>query len=99
MALSHRPSMFTLGRGFRAWGRARSKTVCADGWPCRLVSQRDLGREGVFVSGGSMANLTGLMLAPDQKLKFEERARGVAYVSDQTHPSVAKGLRIWGFRN
>lgn len=46
-----------------------------------------------------MANLTGLMLARDQKLKFEERVRGVAYVSDQTHASVAKGLRILGFRN
>jgi L-2,4-diaminobutyrate decarboxylase len=45
-----------------------------------------------------MANLTGLMLARDQKLKFEERVRGVAYVSDQTHASVAKGLRILGFR-
>jgi len=51
------------------------------------------------MSGGSMANLTGLMLARDQKLKFEERARGVTYVSDQTHASVAKGLRILGFRN
>jgi L-2,4-diaminobutyrate decarboxylase len=57
------------------------------------------GAGGVFVSGGSMANLTGLILARDQKLKFEERARGVAYVSDQTHGSVAKGLRILGFRN
>lgn len=57
------------------------------------------GTGGVFVSGGSIANLTGLMLARDQKLKFEERARGVAYVSDQTHASVAKGLRILGFRN
>ena len=46
-----------------------------------------------------MANLTGLMVARDQKLKFEERVRGVAYVSDQTHASVAKGLRILGFRN
>src|SRR5271168_1885992 len=57
------------------------------------------GTGGVFVSGGSMANLTGLMLARDQKLKFEERVRGVVYVSDQTHASVAKGLRILGFRN
>jgi L-2,4-diaminobutyrate decarboxylase len=53
----------------------------------------------VFVSGGSMANLTALMVARDQKLKFEERIRGVAYVSDQMHASVARGLRILGFRN
>ncbi|MDT9600218.1 pyridoxal phosphate-dependent decarboxylase family protein [Sphingosinicella rhizophila] len=52
---------------------------------------------GLFVSGGSMANLTGLIVARDQKLKPHERGRGIAYVSDQTHSSVAKGLGIIGF--
>jgi L-2,4-diaminobutyrate decarboxylase len=55
------------------------------------------GSGGVFVSGGSMANLTALILARDQKLNFEERIMTVVYVSDQTHASVAKGLRILGF--
>ncbi|RDW65981.1 PLP-dependent transferase-6 [Coleophoma cylindrospora] len=56
---------------------------------------------GLFLSGGSMANLTALMLARDSKLgsTWQEKARGVAYVSDQTHSSVAKGLRILGFEN
>ena len=45
-----------------------------------------------------MANLTALMVARDQMLKSqEERMRGVIYVSDQTHLSVAKGLRVLGF--
>ncbi|RFU27095.1 hypothetical protein B7463_g9243, partial [Scytalidium lignicola] len=54
---------------------------------------------GLFVSGGSMANLTALMIARDQKLgqSGQKRAKGVAYVSDQTHSSVAKGLRVLGF--
>lgn len=52
---------------------------------------------GLFVSGGSMANLTGLMLARDRMLPPEERHRGVAYVSTQTHSSVAKGLGVLGF--
>lgn len=53
---------------------------------------------GVFVSGGSMANLTALMMARDQMLESqEERMRGVVYVSDQTHLSVARGLRVLGF--
>lgn len=52
---------------------------------------------GLFVSGGSMANLTGLMVARDQMLPPEERRRGVAYVSTQTHSSVMKGLGVLGF--
>jgi L-2,4-diaminobutyrate decarboxylase len=56
---------------------------------------------GLFVSGGSMANLVGLMCARDQMLgdDWEARAKGVVYVSDQTHLSIAKGLRILGFNN
>lgn len=52
---------------------------------------------GLFVSGGSMANLTALVAARDQRLPAQERAKGVAYVSEQTHSSVAKGLKIIGF--
>ncbi|MCJ1238640.1 hypothetical protein MMC14_006631 [Varicellaria rhodocarpa] len=52
---------------------------------------------GLFVSGGSMANLTALMLACDRILQYDERVKGVAYVSDQTHSSVARGLRVLGF--
>jgi glutamate/tyrosine decarboxylase-like PLP-dependent enzyme len=53
---------------------------------------------GVFVSGGSMANLMALMMARDQMLgSQEERMRGCVYVSEQTHLSIAKGLRVLGF--
>ncbi len=52
---------------------------------------------GLFVSGGSMANMTALVVARDRKLPAAERAKGVAYVSEQTHSSVAKGLAIIGF--
>ncbi|KAH8705222.1 pyridoxal phosphate-dependent transferase [Talaromyces proteolyticus] len=53
---------------------------------------------GISVSGGSMANLTAIILARDYKLPHDKVQTGVAYVSDQTHSSVAKGLRILGFR-
>jgi len=52
---------------------------------------------GLFVSGGSMANMTALVVARDQKLPARERSKGIAYVSEQTHSSVAKGLKIIGF--
>jgi glutamate/tyrosine decarboxylase-like PLP-dependent enzyme len=53
---------------------------------------------GISVSGGSMANLTAMILARDNKLPLDKMQVGVAYVSDQTHSSVAKGLRVLGFR-
>jgi L-2,4-diaminobutyrate decarboxylase len=51
---------------------------------------------GLFVSGGSMANLTAMAIARDQRLRDDERTRGVAYFSDQTHFCVPKVLRILG---
>lgn len=51
---------------------------------------------GIFVSGGSMANITALTAARDKKLTDETLHLGVAYVSEQTHSSVAKGLRVIG---
>ncbi|ETN41423.1 uncharacterized protein HMPREF1541_03358 [Cyphellophora europaea CBS 101466] len=54
---------------------------------------------GVFVSGGSMANLSAIIAARDTKLKFEDRARARIYLSEQTHSSVQKGLSIAGFHS
>lgn len=51
---------------------------------------------GQFVSGGSMANLTATVVARDDKLKPEEFIKATAYVSDQTHSSVAKAIHIMG---
>lgn len=54
---------------------------------------------GTFVSGGSMANLSALAIARDQKLAENTRSLGVVYFSDQTHFSVPKVLRLLGFSN
>lgn len=54
------------------------------------------GYGGIFVSGGSMANITALTAARDKKLNEDTLHKGTAYVSDQTHSSVAKGLRVIG---
>jgi aromatic-L-amino-acid/L-tryptophan decarboxylase len=51
---------------------------------------------GLFVSGGSMANLTALVAARHTKL--EDRTPGaVVYFSDQTHSSVERALHVIGF--
>ncbi|MFN8581116.1 MAG: aminotransferase class I/II-fold pyridoxal phosphate-dependent enzyme [Gemmatimonadaceae bacterium] len=51
---------------------------------------------GLFVSGGSMANLTALAAARRVVLGGPD-ARAVVYASSQTHNSLAKGLRVIGF--
>ena len=66
-------------------------------WMCGLAGYPETAG-GLFVPGGSMANLTALTAARDAKLTYSDRELGVAYVSDQTHSSVAKGLHIIGFR-
>ena len=51
----------------------------------------DAACEGVMVSGGSMANATALIAARN------ELGPGVAFISDQTHSSIARALRSIGF--
>jgi aromatic-L-amino-acid/L-tryptophan decarboxylase len=51
---------------------------------------------GLFVSGGSMANLTALAAA--RQARLDNRSDdGAIYFSDQTHNSVEKALRVLGF--
>src|SRR5712692_4585748 len=51
---------------------------------------------GLFVSGGSVANMTGLMAARHAML--QDRVEGATvYFSDQTHLSVERALRVIGF--
>lgn len=52
---------------------------------------------GLFVSGGSMANLTALAVARHIKLR-NNPTNATVYFSDQTHSSVPKGLKILGFQ-
>lgn len=58
-------------------------------WLASLLGLPDR-TEGVLLSGGSMANVTGL-IAVRQVL-----GEGVVYLSDQTHSSIGRGLRALG---
>jgi aromatic-L-amino-acid/L-tryptophan decarboxylase len=53
---------------------------------------------GLFVSGGSMANLTAIGAAR-QAVLGSHSAAGAVYYSDQTHSAVERALRVLGFRN
>ncbi|MET0881191.1 MAG: pyridoxal-dependent decarboxylase, partial [Acidimicrobiales bacterium] len=86
-----------LGTGFQAiaasWGGGAGPTavelIVLD-WLRTLLRLPD-GTEGILLSGGSMANLTGLMAAR------HEMGDGVVYLSDQTHSSIGRGLAATGF--
>ncbi|MHC4599646.1 MAG: pyridoxal phosphate-dependent decarboxylase family protein [Planctomycetota bacterium] len=54
------------------------------------------GAGGLFVSGGSMANLTALSAARHARLGDHDPASRV-YFSDQTHSSVERALSVMGF--
>ena len=86
-----------LGTGFNAlvasWtggsGPATVELVVLE-WLRELLGL-PAGSEGVLMSGGSLANLTGLAAARHLS------GAGVAYLSDQTHASIARGLVHLGF--
>lgn len=61
---------------------------------CGLPSSAD----GIFVSGGSQANLTALMVARDEKLTGDI-GKGVWYQSTQTHSSIGRAFRVLGLRD
>jgi aromatic-L-amino-acid decarboxylase len=51
---------------------------------------------GLFVSGGSIANLTALAVA--RHLRLQDEIKGaIVYCSDQTHSSIDRALRVLGF--
>jgi glutamate/tyrosine decarboxylase-like PLP-dependent enzyme len=52
---------------------------------------------GTLVSGGSVANLTGLVLAREARLG-DMRRDGVIYASELVHSAIDRGARILGFR-
>jgi aromatic-L-amino-acid decarboxylase len=64
-------------------------------WLCRTCGFPN-NAGGLFVSGGSMANLTALVAARHALLL--DRVEGaIIYFSDQTHSSVERALRVIGF--
>jgi len=82
------------GTWLEASGPAQIELVTVD-W-LREACGLPEGAGGLFVSGGSMANITALAVA--RHVKLGDRAEGaVVYCSDQTHSSVERGLRVLGY--
>lgn len=64
-------------------------------WLCRICGLPETAG-GLFVSGGSMANLTALVAARHTLLQ-DRIDRATIYFSDQTHSSVQRALHVIGF--
>lgn len=56
------------------------------------------GSSGLVLSGGSMANLVATVAARDDRLTDDPR-RGVVYVSEHTHYSIAKAAHLAGLQD
>jgi glutamate/tyrosine decarboxylase-like PLP-dependent enzyme len=73
------------------------------GW-CKEIMGFPADASGLFVSGGSMANLVGLAVARDARAGADVRRLGVAsaaskpvlYASRETHSSIAKAAELLG---
>jgi aromatic-L-amino-acid decarboxylase len=76
-------------------GATQVERVVVD-WLRQLLSMPE-SAGGLFVSGGSVANLVALTAARQHQLG-ENFSHGTVYFSDQTHSCVERALRILGFR-
>ncbi len=82
------------GTWLESSGPSQVELVVTDWFKQMLGLPREAG--GLFVSGGSVANLTALAVA--RRTLLNDRTNGaVVYLSEQTHTSVDRGLRILGF--
>jgi len=98
-----------LSQGVDVWHAAPSGAFVEEevvGWLCDLVGYGP-GSFGLLTSGGVMANLIGLTLARDVRLRAQQgraaapragELEGIrVYASDQAHFSIGRGLDLLGF--
>jgi len=83
------------GTWLESSGPAQIELVTLE-WLCRACGLPE-SAGGIFVSGGSVANITALAVARQQKLKGHMQG-AMVYGSDQTHSSIERGMRILGFQ-
>ncbi|MFJ9342126.1 pyridoxal phosphate-dependent decarboxylase family protein [Streptomyces sp. NPDC101733] len=86
---------FAVPTGWRFTGAVSSAIEAATiDWLVDLLGLSP-GTSGLFLSGGSTANLTALTAARDARVGTEARG-ATAYFSDQTHFSVPRALHVLG---
>jgi len=81
------------GAWYAAPGAAMVELVVLD-W-LRSLCGLPAGTEGLFLGGGSLANLTALAVALQERAGIE-RPRATVYLSDEAHSSVRRALDVVG---
>lgn len=80
---------------FASPGAVRIENFLVD-WMCQLVGY-GAGAGGTLTSGGSIANLTGIVTARDAKgIRARDIEHSVIYMTAQVHHCVGKAIRISG---
>lgn len=83
---------------FSSPGAVRMENMCIR-WICDLIGYPE-GAGGNLTSGGSIANLTGLVTARDHAgLKGGDFERAVIYTTRQVHHCVIKAIKFAGLRD
>ena len=83
--------------GWAASPAAAELEIIAMNWLLKIFGFPVVKGGGIFTSGGSMANLTAIVTA--RRIKCgDDFSKAVIYISDQTHSSNIKAIRILGFK-
>ena len=83
--------------GWQASPAAAGMEIASMNWLLKMFGFPQKKGGGLFTSGGSMANLTGLITARTIKCG-DDFSKAIIYLSDQAHSSNIKAIRILGFK-
>src|SRR5690554_4976910 len=83
--------------GWQASPAAAEMEIVTMNWLLKMFGFPQKKGGGIFTSGGSMANLTGIVTARTVKCG-DDFSKAVIYLSDQAHSSNIKAIRVLGFR-
>ncbi|WP_299334566.1 aspartate aminotransferase family protein [uncultured Psychroserpens sp.] len=83
--------------GWAASPAAAELEIVTMNWLLKLFKFPTKKGGGIFTSGGSMANLTALVTARRQHCG-DDFSKAIIYMSDQTHSSNIKAIRVLGFK-
>lgn len=83
--------------GWQASPAAAEMEIVTMNWLLKMFGFPQKKGGGLFTSGGSMANLTGLITARTVKCG-DDFSKAIIYLSDQAHSSNIKAIRILGFK-